>query len=171
MTTSGVVSFAFTRLPAWTMSDPVRPSSGERISQYDRCSRAVSAAARSAATTARAASAARFGFSCEHANAMNAIAIASFFIVTPIRCPLSPSSRCSQLSGGMRQLRQRQQVIGARLHFLCARVLQRGLRGEDVDDRADALAIARGGDVGRLLRAGEEVAARSDALLGRLNCS
>src|SRR5947199_7568 len=63
----------------------------------------------------------------------------------------------------MRQLRQRQQVIGARLHFLCARVLQRGLRGEDVDDRADALAIARGGDVGRLLRAGEEVAARTSA--------
>ena len=59
MTTSGVWSLARTRLPAWTISAPVRPAIGARIVAYCSCTFAFSTAALLAPTTASSAAAVR----------------------------------------------------------------------------------------------------------------
>ena len=58
MTTSGVVSLARTRLPALTISAPVRPEIGAVIVAYWSCTVAFSTAARSAPSVASSAAAA-----------------------------------------------------------------------------------------------------------------
>jgi len=57
LTVTRVRSFGFTRLPTWTITEPVRPSMGERMVQKERSSRARSTAAWSARTVACVASA------------------------------------------------------------------------------------------------------------------
>ncbi len=65
MMASGAWSFARTRLPAETISAPVRPAIGARIVAYWSCTLAFSTAARSAATVAaRAVALARVWSTC-----------------------------------------------------------------------------------------------------------
>ncbi len=62
----------------------------------------------------------------------------------------------------MRELSDGDEPVGACLHFLRAGVFECGFRGEEVEDAADAGAVAALGDVGRFLRRGEQVTGRAE---------
>ena len=59
-------------------------------------------------------------------------------------------------------------TVPARLNLLRSGIGECGLGRQQVDDAADSFAIAAGGDLHRLLCAGEKIICRSDTLFGGL---
>ena len=64
----------------------------------------------------------------------------------------------------MRELSDGDEPVGTCLHFLRAGVFECGFCSEEVEDAADAGAVAALGDVGRFLRRSEEVTCRAEPL-------
>src|SRR6185503_19282567 len=71
-------------------------------------------------------------------------------------------------AGVVGEARQRQQPVGAGEDLLRPRVGEGALRRQEVEDAADALVIAAGGDARRLVGRGEQVLRRGVALRRRL---